>query len=220
MLAVIVIVGGNFYGIYHSFKKHSSGSGYAAMAIPPYAWYMALETLWHDDYAGVRWDARLENDVRAIAVLIGSSTKLDPSKVVDHGKAVEQLRDQITPYPKEKLTYLQHFGSLYLQYLSSFGENVIEGIELAMIEGRAIQISQGAKELALEQQLLHYRGGDKLIAEAKAGLFALNEMMKGKTGASVKRADSERMVALAAVSLKQDQRKMHDTYVAIFGKEP
>lgn len=111
---LVVLVWLQFGGIYHSATKHSSSDLVLTILIPPYSWYRSIEFFWHDDFAGIDWDKRLENDFK-VAVEISKNTCNDINHLSTNNNKI-YLHKRIKSYPSLQKSKIELAVLSYMKY--------------------------------------------------------------------------------------------------------
>lgn len=226
-VALVAFVGGlvlaNFYGPYHAFTKHGSGTGFASAFAPPYAWYMAAEGIfWHDDFADVDWDVRRKHDVRSIGVMLTVSlSEIKESNVEKFGQAVESLAKKIRNYPEEHVQYLKNFGRAYVSYSVSLMDDAKYFFQNSFTSYQAPKILLSEKTLQLEKELGKFEGAEELVESSKAEMSVLNKQIEN-AGSLQNLPSEKRELLIHTVTVRTDnsKRKIEGTYADIFGEAP
>lgn len=110
------------FGLYHTFTKHKDEI-IIALVLPPFAWYRAVEFWWHDDFAGVDWEKRLEYDSKTCVGIVNAvirqrqGEELETSPIL--GQTIDEFSQQVGTYPKEKREYLKNLTKNYILYSES-----------------------------------------------------------------------------------------------------
>jgi hypothetical protein len=209
------------YGIFHSFTKHSTGRGFFALFIPPYAIYMGLEGLiWHDDFAGVNWKVRLKNDIRATYYLIGSYGNVDETKINEYNRSIEDFAKSIKKYPNEKREHLETFGSLYINYTKSLLEDLSSNIEKALTKGLKVDFNESKRTLDLEKELISVGGSEELIREIKIGLAYLKQKFDDIDPVKFENEETEKFLRMLRQRGYASIENMIEAYTIIFDHKP
>lgn len=145
-----------FGGIYHSFKRHGLADGVATVCIPPWAWYRAVETFWHE----AEWEEEYELNSKSIAIIIDAfaQQELDPSEKIKLEGAILTIKEWVEILPpgerdklkKDCFTYIKisqetHY-SIYKEIFA--GNKDIQSIIKKSISAMQLEIATiGNKEL-------------------------------------------------------------------------
>lgn len=137
-------------GIVHSARKHSFGDTFVSVAIPPWAWYRSVEMWWHNDYADVNWNERLNTDRTSILMLyIGLS-----DNNIKANEAIEGFKERTNSYPKDKKDSLKSFLNIFVKW---FKISIDEGNKMM----KSIRANQGYKPSSsmvnIKKSLLNYK---------------------------------------------------------------
>lgn len=106
---------GEIFGIIHSVKHHSTKDVVATVFLPPWTWWRSIEMYWHDDYANVNWDKRLNVDLRSCIYFLNEGSYKEANQFVLN-ENIEEFNSKIKGYPKEKEKYLMDGCRQYLSY--------------------------------------------------------------------------------------------------------
>lgn len=210
------------YGIYHAFTKHGNGTGFATLFIPPYAWYMTLESLWHDDFQGVDWGLRLKNDVKLTAVLLAKSAAImDASQTQQHGDAVEEYANKIKEYPEEKRAYLDKFAVKFIQYHAMLLSDIIKSIDNTATNLMPFRIIPDMYTLELERELVGYPGAKDFVEQYRIGLYSLTQRIGEMDVQNLTVREKDRLLNLLGtlrLSMDNQMDSMKEVYFDIFGR--
>lgn len=100
-LLVVLFLWLQFGGLYHAFVRHSSGDALIAFFVPPFAWYRAVESFWHDRHSEEEWREILSDDANAVFILAGDHSD-DADFAVMKPVLIEKLRARVRYYPSER----------------------------------------------------------------------------------------------------------------------
>jgi hypothetical protein len=103
LLVVIVMFWVEFGGIYHAHTKHNEGL--LAIFPPPLVWYRSVGFFWHDDFSGVGWDKKHENDLFACAYFL-TKFNIEDANIPKLNFDVEEFSAKIAAYPQDKQEFL------------------------------------------------------------------------------------------------------------------
>lgn len=108
----ILGIGLTILGYWHVNKKHSDRELSICEWMFPVATYHGLEYFWHDDFAGVDWNARNQRDMKMISYFL-LRYKSDSAKY-QLTKDMDEFSTDITKYPKEQILYLKEGTKAYV----------------------------------------------------------------------------------------------------------
>lgn len=105
-------------GIAHSKKNHGGWDTVAAVVIPPFAIYRAVETMWHKSEPPINWDKKLENDISILVYFCSQATDVNSNKY-QLTKDIQNFKEDLGKYPEEQKEELKKMASILLNYLNS-----------------------------------------------------------------------------------------------------
>lgn len=202
-------------GIFHAFGKHGPLHGVGSVMFPPYAWYFAAETFWHDDFSKIDWNLRTENDLRTLIVLMNAAALKDSPDVAKFGEALEDLAARVKSYPSERRRHLASLANAYRKYHAALVQDVRAGIEKSLLNGTPLVVEESAATLALEELLLEHEVFAITIAGTKANLFAFNEQVEN-IGSNLNDAQASKLLTLFDVGTKQQIYEVDRVYSNVF----
>lgn len=129
IVIIYVLFFGEWVGLYHSYKHHSSKDFFASIFIPPLAWYRSIEMFWHDyEEPKMGWDKRLKKDKINCMKLMEEATgySLYDSQIESEAK---NLAKEINKYPEDKLEQIRVFILKYRNFYNSYSMDCIDAIE-------------------------------------------------------------------------------------------
>jgi|GEM_PF-3377209 len=115
LIIPLFFIYGEIFGIIHSVKHHSIKDVVATVFLPPWAWYRSIEMYWHDDYANVDWDKRLNADLRSCVYFLTEGSYKEANQF-ELNENIEEFTSKIKGYPKEKRKYLLDGSRQYISY--------------------------------------------------------------------------------------------------------
>jgi len=206
------------FGVIHAFEGHGASGGVIALFIPPVAWYRAVEYWWHDDFAGVDWDKRLEYDGQACIGLIGASCDNQKGEAVEYvgkiGQAVDEFSKQISKYPNDKKEYLKKLSTDYILYIESLYSDLIDVIKTPSIGMRKSQIT-----LKYEDKLKEYPFvKDQIELVDKLIYDKLKEVPK-ENWETMTPEEHKKTIEAIEIAFRSIKNKMRSTYKNIFNEE-
>jgi len=153
-LLVLALTWGEFYGIYHSFKKHSLTEGIISVFVPPFAWYRSIEFFWHDDFANVNWDIKLSDDINTCVYFLNEYISPD-ANIYSLNTDIDNFSKQIMSYPKDKRLVLKHAVETYIKYVPSAFDDFLNSVKkITDTDGFILEYSKKTSEL--EQELIEF----------------------------------------------------------------
>lgn len=100
-------------GCFHSSTKHKDDPFWIQQS--PLAIYRGVEYFWHDDYAGVNWKEKIDDDAETAIELIMSSNS---GQNIDETKTqMRNLSEKISKYPKDKRQEIEKIVRRYLSFI-------------------------------------------------------------------------------------------------------
>ena len=121
-----ILVGGLLLnGCVHSCKKHKDDPSW--LQDTPAVMYRGVEYFWHDDFAGVDWNERLESDVRTAIILMDNFSSKE--KADENAKQIEEFSKKIQAYPKDKFRYIKNASATYIRFTKTTTDDVTSYIE-------------------------------------------------------------------------------------------
>ena len=109
-LIPIIPVALYFLGLWHSHKKHKEDSDNIFWMV-----YRGAEMFWHDDYAGVNWRDKVNDDAGTAIQLITSTNSL--YKIDEVKKQSDEFAEKISKYPNDKKDEIQKIVKDYLSFI-------------------------------------------------------------------------------------------------------
>ena len=125
-----------YFGIYHAFDKHRSADGWISVFVPPYAWYMAVENWWHDDYAGVDWSEKEKENARYIHLAFQEQQMA--TRISNQGKPFS-----LVP-PEESTRMWRHIERAY-EYARTVTDSVLDKVHPQMRQHWRIEFEEGLR---------------------------------------------------------------------------
>lgn len=153
-LVGLLVTAAFFVGIFHGFIKHGAVAGIGASVFPPYALYLGVETLWHDDFEGVDWKLRIDNDLRTVTSLMAAAPQVDAANTGTFGEAIEELAAKVATYPEDRRNTLKRYSSLYAQYQISIGQDLGIAFDRMVRTAHPFEPELSAATVEIERQLL------------------------------------------------------------------
>jgi len=148
---------GEFAGIIHSARRHSTLDTVVTVMIPPWSWYRSVELFWHDrssgHYSDVRDDPVVRRDLQECFVMVATSSEMEPNKKFE--EAVDQLSWRISRQSPQAREFLIHASELNLNYLIRLSEETIRRLEAAG-SGRPEECQESEELKLLRSQLLSF----------------------------------------------------------------
>jgi hypothetical protein len=148
-------------GCVHSCSKHKDDPAW--LANTPAAAYRGAEFFWHDDFAGVDWTQRINNDIATTIELMGASTtdhQIDNTK-----KQIEDFSKKIAAYPSDKKKLIQRGVDMFLIFQKHMATDLLHYVE-NLEDGQEFNLSDKTKAL-YDTLSNHYQfGGVDLLKRA------------------------------------------------------
>ena len=205
------------FGLYHAFHKHKASDGIFASVLPPWAWYRAVELWWHNDFAGVDWNKRLEYDAQTCIGIIDTVRSLQQGESIRHsgdiGKTIDELSKRIAEYPKDKREYLKTVCKNYIFY----NESVLLDL-LDFVSGRNPVMVKSMVTSDYENELMSYPFMKGVIEMADKKIFSRFEQMPPEGLQIPSREMNKRADVLVRYMVSSD-RKMRAVYRDVFNEE-
>ena len=124
-LLIIGLTGLYFWGLIHSYQKHSTKVFVLDICLPPLAVYRGAESFWHktndntSEFSSTQWDQRINNDlIDAIELVNISSTSTDVSTELKED-LISKFRDKVKEYPEDKRQLIKNGCKAYIIYSMS-----------------------------------------------------------------------------------------------------
>ena len=165
-LAYVVAIAGTPYGIYHAFDRHDNAQGFISVFIPPFAWYMAVEAIgWHDDFAGVDWSQRIQNDARTAILLLSAASENDAIRADKVAAAVEEFSEKLAQYPIDKRAKVKSVVDSFLAYEEALSNDLAVEFdrELSGTGDGKFRFQSSAKTMELERLVRQHPGIDDVL---------------------------------------------------------
>lgn len=212
----MVCIGGTFWGYYHAFTKHGSGDGWVSVVVPPFAWYRAIESTWHDDFAGVDWAKRVPNDGRTGILILRAASSSDAAIADKITAAVEGFTKKLGSYPAARRAEVKLIVDTYLAYEASTFADVRDefNLELSGQGDGIITIQPSNKTLALQKRLRKFSALDDVLKSRALEFAVLNEKLRRNKLRNLSPAKIERlrlvteMIQVAARVLVERMRQV------------
>lgn len=164
-----------FFGIYHGFKKHDTATGFVAVFVPPYAWYLTAEgLLWHDDFSKINWNVRIKNDTRVAIYLIGAEPRIDEKNIIQYQEALEGFTLHIKDYPEEKKKRIEDAATIFIKYLISMMEDMEQAFNYTIDHGTKFEFTMSERTQAIGKELAGFDGTEGLIKDSSLSYKALS----------------------------------------------
>ena len=211
-----------FLGYYHAFDKHGTAHGMLSIAVPPYAWYRAVEWIWHDDFAGVDWNKRIQNDARTTILLMSAAVASDASKADELASAIETFTAKLAQYPDDKTQRIKAIVFTYLAYEdATLVDSTSEFDRELNGEGDGIiEVRLSAKTLALESQLRQYTALEDILKSRALVVATMNEKLRSTNLQSLSPRKLEflrKTMEVLYVATKIKLERMRKIYEEVFG---
>lgn len=212
----LVFIWAEFGGIYHSYSKHNDVL--LAIFIPPVAWYRSVEFFWHDDYRGVDWDKKLQNDSQSCVYFLNQYNE-EGANIYQLNKDLEKFSSQIHKYPDDKIEYLKTGSRIYIEWTALYLQSLILSYENYFKNGK-FDFLKNDNILQLEQRLkIHGLGdlvtfGDETMTAVQKNLVNKNDENKQKTIEYGKKVIDD-----LKIRIKYQQSNFSGTYKNIFNEE-
>jgi hypothetical protein len=125
----VIIIGLWINGCMHSQKKHNNDPTW--LQITPAAIYRGIEYYWHDDFKGVDWKLRIENDAETLCSLLELSTEkysIDETKM-----QIENFSKKINSYPKDKIDTLNKASKMFIRYYKASTADLLNVLDSILV---------------------------------------------------------------------------------------
>jgi hypothetical protein len=96
-------------GIVHAFKDHSVGDGFAAVVVPPWAWYRSVEFFWHHTH-GVEDNATNSSHTDGSFPPLNAEEESVVSRVFSKALKEPLTDDDLSEYKQELRSYAARTG--------------------------------------------------------------------------------------------------------------
>jgi len=160
------------------------------------------------------WDVRLQVDARTLVILLNETPKLDSSTAAKHGDAVEEYASRVRTYPPEKARYLSDFADTYVDYFSSYVDDVLRAFGEAMEGEGEMNVVEAQRTRELEERMRRYHGTDYVVTEVQGIADALRTQMP----AGVPPEEQAYLLSIVGTALHDDLSKIVATQKTIFGE--
>lgn len=167
----IVILWGEFAGVYHSFKKHEDG--WLSLFVPPVAWYHGFELFWHQDYSESEWKAKLKNDMETCTYFFVQFVDKDRN-TYQLNQDAQEFSKQIMEYPEEKINFLKSGSKAYISYNIELFKDLSHAFD---IQNSKPTITKSQKTLKHEKELIDVYQLDVLALVSDSLLNMLNSSL-------------------------------------------
>lgn len=214
-----IIIFSTIYGVYHSYDKHNSG--FFAFVFPPYAWYMTIESIgWHDDYADVDWNMRLDHDVSTAILFIAVPEKEVQANIVDFKQSMEKFTARIKQYPKDKLDYIKDASEIYYLLSESAMNDFSNEMINAITERRNVSFSKSDATEAYENSLSKYKGTEQVLQDSDQAYKMLEVMFPEQKLANINDENAQSLIQMLSVVAETERNRKRKIFKDIFGEYP
>jgi hypothetical protein len=211
LIALLYIVGIGLFlsGLVHSFKKHGAADGCVGVAFFPWALYRGIELYWHDDYADVDWEKRLETDTRSCIYFLQRSAALEGNQY-EIGEDLEKFRKKIKKYPSEKFQNLKTTSRGFANLINSINMDILTALDNAVLSGY-FKIELSEKTNRLEKSL----SNKYLQEDIESAKKVLNELPE-------REIDTNTLTEIKGsfiVALEKQHRELNRVFEYIFDEQ-
>ena len=218
LIIVLIFGAGEVWGIFHSVKKHYEEDGIMAIVFPPFAWYRAIESFWHDDFKDIDWDKQIDQDVETCINFLQSSMDSDVDEYRLH-KNIDEFSEVIHNYPKNKLNELESAATAFICYTASKNNDVYNALN-GLIDSCSFSLNPSQSTIRMEIKLLKYMPDiaeerEKTIADLEDTFIGLVKEY-GADGVTGYLSDIN-LKNLLRDYIDEQIKAMEDTYQRIFG---
>ncbi len=201
-LLYILLSAAYVLGLFHSFKKHGAGDGFLGTVLFPYAMYRGVESFWHNDFAKVDWNKRLQADMKNCVYFIDQSVN-PGADVYQFNKDIEEFSSRIRKYPQLKKNFLMDGCRKYI----GFSRGIIEDMKISSVsyfKTGSFEFTKSKPVLDIEDEL---RRTFKIQDEINNIWTSLNEQFE-----AVKQIDISVLSTDKISSNMAEYEKKVDTY--------
>lgn len=201
-------------GEFHSFKKHGAGDGFMGVMFFPWGIYRGAESLWHDDYADIDWDKRMETDMRISFYFLSNAGDGDRDQV-KYNEDLEKFSARISNYPKDKKEYLKSGSRKCCQFIISSSKDVMKSmVDYYKSKDHVFIWSENTNKL--ETDLIGFKMGDETSNTKKSCEIAYKDY-QDKLDSTTFRFDS--IDSKFDYALDIQRAKLSGTFKFIFNEE-
>jgi|FLOH01.1.fsa_nt_gi hypothetical protein len=168
----LALIWGEFGGLFHSYKKHSTSDVFLSFFIPPVSWYRSVEFFWHDDYANVDWDEKINNDIGICIYFFNGYIGENPD-IFTLNTQIEAFGQKISDYPDDKYELLKQASKVYMEYLPIFFDDFINSLRESSKIG-IFKFNTSKEAIRLEKELI--RLGYTDIDQYKDSMLMLTDI--------------------------------------------
>ena len=198
-------------GEYHAFKKHGASDGIFGAMMFPWGIYRGVESLWHDDFAGVDWNKRTQTDMQNCFYFLAEKMNDDRDQI-KYNEQIKKFAIDIKKYPPDTIQILKDGSKIYCEFMHSSTKDMLDYMA-EYTKTKTSQFKWSENTSRLENELGRYKMKEIVLTGNRS-----NEMMIKNFEAKVD-AEGMRTIPVDAVvsfALDVQRSKMESTYKYLF----